>query len=494
MEENKKKVFWIGFGCAAGAALLIAAVFMAGILFGRKSDTDTDTKKVVKTETKEVKASPVSSNEVVILNDVIFFFSEQTLGSALVNGDGTLGEVVSEGTFSDEPMDMAVVGEELYFTIPDGIFRMNLKEKGEPELISEDGAFGRFVLLEDTLYYMEDDCVCGVSAGGGKARVLTPQVEDYEITEYGIYYTTGNGSIYRTGLDGKETETVAEASEDARMMYYGNMLYLYGSDGVKRFQLSDGKIKELSIPGLTGQMEKLLVTDDFLLYDTGDETRKYDFDTKEDTAIRNIFLPSKGDYQIYGGHIFYHLTGEITGISLDDFEEVNTDVKSLLNSGHVPEKDEAEQKMESGAAKAYDADTYDISRNLVSNTSEGNTAFVASDDFNLYLNYEDFSNGLWDYKVTDMNTITFYYTPAEDARFGGVVFYLSAYDWGDNGYAEMPDYQIAGTSEEKKYIVSFPTDLQYDPDSSVQKEEYTRLSEYAHRIEQENPENPFSVY
>lgn len=70
---------------------------------------------------------------------------------------------------------------------------------------------------------------------------------------------------------------------------------------------------------------------------------------------------------------------------------------------------------------------------------------------------------------------------------------IRAYGWGDNSYSELPSYQIAGLSSDKKYVAIFPTDVQYDSNDSIQCSEYPALLEYAKRVDQDNPDNPFSV-
>ena len=52
---------------------------------------------------------------------------------------------------------------------------------------------------------------------------------------------------------------------------------------------------------------------------------------------------------------------------------------------------------------------------------------------------------------------------------------------------------IGNLSEDKKYIVVFPTDVQYNINDSIQKEEYERLKEFAEQIYGQNSDNPLSI-
>lgn len=135
---------------------------------------------------------------------------------------------------------------------------------------------------------------------------------------------------------------------------------------------------------------------------------------------------------------------------------------------------------------------YRIDANLYAKTSEGTVAFLATDHFCLYFNYDDFSNGLWEWETADSSSINFYYAPARAAGYGGLVFSLRAYDWGDNGYADWPHYAMAGQTNTKKYVVTFPTDVQYDPNDESQAAEYQRLFQYAERIDQNSSDSPIS--
>ena len=82
--------------------------------------------------------------------------------------------------------------------------------------------------------------------------------------------------------------------------------------------------------------------------------------------------------------------------------------------------------------------------------------------------------------------------PDEDAR--DIIRRSGAeLDWGDNGYADTPATQMAGQSGDKKYVVIFPTDVRYDPSSTVQAEQYGQLRALAEGIDMNanHANNPF---
>lgn len=144
------------------------------------------------------------------------------------------------------------------------------------------------------------------------------------------------------------------------------------------------------------------------------------------------------------------------------------------------------------APAAQSSGGYRIDSGLEVRTSQG-LIFMQGDYFTLYFNTDDFNAGLWGWETTSDTTMNFYYTKARDSGLSGTVFTLIAYDWGDNGYENFPNYNIAGLTEDKKYIVTFATDLQFDADDPVQTSEYNRLKEWAMNINQNNSANPFAA-
>lgn len=108
-------------------------------------------------------------------------------------------------------------------------------------------------------------------------------------------------------------------------------------------------------------------------------------------------------------------------------------------------------------------------------TPDGGDKVLETDHFSLqFPAYID-----WDYKVVDNTTLDIIYTPAAKSGFGGNVVTIMAYDWGDNSYEDFPDWSVAGSDADKKYIAVFPTDVRFDPNDSTQQKEYQELLEIA---------------
>lgn len=184
---------------------------------------------------------------------------------------------------------------------------------------------------------------------------------------------------------------------------------------------------------------------------------------------------------------------ENNSVATIDAQQNNSEETTDEQQNNSEETTDAQQNTtDTQASNSQGSGAYNISNGLQARISDG-TGFMQNDYFYLIFNYDDFAEGLWEFYATDANTIKFYYTKAKAAGYGGWVFSLVAYDWGDNGYEEYPEYSIAGLSEEKKYIAVFSTDVQFDPNDQTQQEEYSRLLTYAKRIDQTNKDNPLAV-
>lgn len=134
-------------------------------------------------------------------------------------------------------------------------------------------------------------------------------------------------------------------------------------------------------------------------------------------------------------------------------------------------------------------DGYDIAEDLYLHVSEGNVIFETS-HFTIYLP----GSVEWDYAVLDDTAIKFYYTPAHRSGYGGCFVTIKAFDRGDNSYEDIPDYKIAATSSDKKYVAILPTDLQYDGSDADQAEEYGKLLSWANHLDVNDDGNPMIVH
>lgn len=505
-----------GVGAQGGTALASEGMQQVSVDAEQKAEKEAENKKILKSsankvisEAKETGEKVCRSGYVAIVNNVLFFPYENHLCSALIEEDGSVIEIISEGTFSEKLLGLNVYGTDLYLSLQSGFYKMDLKTMEQPVQISTESNYGDIIISDDYLYFLHNSCVSRIPLEGGTAETLTPEAKDYAITNQAIYYTTGNGKLYRGALDGSSSEKLGDIPDNARLHLVKDQLFIVG-DEVLQYDLSK---KELSGIPLSYDIDPewaALVTENELLYCCTDgPTIRYDFKTQKETDIGYVYIPDKWYLQTYNGFAYmYWGSDKLKALDLTSFEDTEYYVTEALDaaggenqSGGQNEaggenqsggQNEAGSREEATQGQDTSQDGYRIDANLYAKTSEGTVAFMATDYFCLYFNYNDFSNGLWEWETVDDTTISFYYAPARAAGYGGLVFSLRAYDWGDNGYADWPHYAMAGLTNAKKYVVTFPTDVQYDSNDAGQTEEYQRLFQYAERIDENNSDNPIS--
>lgn len=81
----------------------------------------------------------------------------------------------------------------------------------------------------------------------------------------------------------------------------------------------------------------------------------------------------------------------------------------------------------------------------------------------------------WGYEILANTALEIFHKSARDSGYGGWVVTIIAYDWEDDSYEQFPSWALAGTSADKKYIVQFPTDVQFDSQDSTQSSEYREM-------------------
>lgn len=506
MENKGEKLKWIAVG--AGAVLLVLAVFAAGMHFGGKKNGEA--KEAVKpaieekadaaegkdsVQPTETPAAPsrqepaagegVSRGHyVAAADDAILFYLDERLGSASINSDGTVADVTLEETMKGRFYGLARQDSVLYFTSTEGIYKLDPKEKGQPEQLSSETSNKPFSVYDGYLYIMKEDTLYRIPVSGGEIQTLFSGAADFIVTNQGIYYIGKGGKLFHSDYEGKAVEQVAEAEAESRLFLYGNDIYIKNEE-VWQYNIPEKKIAQIPLKQKCSSDKDLWVTDQFLLYESAEgEACQYFIETGEEKIIGNVYIPSQETGQIYGDFIYYSFnSGDLSWLSLKDFSDEDIDVEGPLYAAKGTPPADSEAEKDSG---------YQIAANLSLDTGD-NLARVNTDHFTLTLDYDDYAKGLWGWDVTSSDSMVFYDQEARDAGFGGVVFWLEAYDWGSNDYDQLPAYKIAGLTNDKKYVVSFATDVQYDSNSQEQTENYQRLREFAQRIDQDREDNPLTV-
>lgn len=404
-------------------------------------------------------------------------------GTALLQGTvDTSGQVTDIQQTMDLGEDVRLIlidGDDVYCNRKDGIYRYELGNS-EGEKLTEKAAYGGFWTVDGALFFKQDDMLCTLSDSGVE-RPLLSSVVDCVVTTEGIYYLTEEAKLFRADLDGTEVEEITSVNDTLfAIEVYQDSIYLKGTN-VWIYDESEKTCEKLPLQEELEEEGNILITDTYLIYDaaSGDH-RQFFFDTEQEQKtgyVTNVENP----YSVqYNGCLYYTFhSGNLTAVNL-----------VTLESQEIEWTEEGQG--ESTAVSGQNDEEYDIAANLFGRLSDG-IASVSSDYIFMIFNYDDYANGLWNVETVDKRTLRFFYTKADESGYGGTVFTIIAYDWGDNSYTDLPNYEVAALSEDKKYIILFPTDVQYDPQDSTQKEEYQRLAAYAKRIKNGNEDNPFGA-
>ena len=214
------------------------------------------------------------------------------------------------------------------------------------------------------------------------------------------------------------------------------------------------------------------------------EVWRYDKNSgRESITEAQYDLPDYRQGYLENDVLCYVLADTLFWMNLESGESNKIDKKAAIRG----KQEEAPVQADPGTDVSDTSGSYNIAENIGIFNSEGQ-ARLESRYFTLYLP----ADGDWNYRVLNDRTVQVYYEPAYNSGNGGNLVTIQAYDWGDNSYADLPEFTIAGQSEDKKYIAIFPTDVQFGPG---EEKGYRKMFEYVQRIdssEEKAKDNPFS--
>lgn len=461
-------------------------------------------------ESLEVTARP--SAYVEILDDRLYWRDDETLWTARFEDDGSLAYFQQLGTLKDRIRGIAAYDGVLYLLSIEGIYRMDPDETAdEAELLVDEGASDDLWVTSEGLLYLGDGTLSRASLTGSDETVLKEGVKDFVVAGGKVYMLGEDGAFARCDLDGSD-ETVLDAARDrhdeSMLVADGDDVYLVSSDVLVCRDGAEGA-EEVGLSQEVGAPDRTVAHEGTIFYESASETCYRHADGGEsDEELERAYFRGKPYARIQDGILYYTISGEdITVVDLDEIGEreeyvvedevaATSKVEIAASESTKDASDGSEEidyeRLKTGSPKAIPESDYDIGAGLEMHQS-GGQGVVTTDHFTLTLDGDQVSQGLWQVEQIDSTTIKFVYAPARQAGFDGTVFTLKAYDWGDNGYADIPATQMAGQSGDKKYVVIFPTDVRYDPSSTVQAEQYGQLRAWAEGIDMNanHVNNPF---
>lgn len=443
-------------------------------------------------EAKNYKEGVIDASNLYVKNGVAFWGYGQQLCSALIDDSQNLHDFVSEGTLNGEIYSLAIDGNDMYLSTEKGIVRMSLEEANQGQsqvsVVSDrELSTSSFQIYDGNLYFTYGTSLYSVPKDGGDEKSLEENIKEFQVTVNGIYCLNGNGDLLCVSLDGTERKTLCELGSEGEISIQDDKIYITTGDDkdyVYVYDLEKADYEKLHFEKDLSPYYPVWVTKECLYYETDDfKVFRYDFQTGTESQSEVEYDLSKIDEGYLENNVLYYvLSDDLYWIHLDEGESFKMAKGEALgadaDNGTVPDT--------AGADSPSGDSTYNIAENIGVFNSEGQ-ARLESKYFSLYLP----ADGDWIYQVDDNTMVSIYYKPSYDSGAGGYLVAIKAFDWGDNSYEEYPAYAVAGTSEDKKYIAIFPTDVQYEPS---QETGYRRMYDYVMRIndsEENAADNPF---
>lgn len=498
--SGRSKTLILVLGAVVIVLIVIISVLATLLVTGNKDSIKTTGEASTETMPEQKESHDVDESNVrtdnyikaaymVVSDDKIYWGYDERLCEADIEKGGALSNISEYGRMEDDIDLLAMKNGVLYFNCYDGIYRVALGESLEAaEQIVSHKSIDGFWLTENKIYFDEDEILYCTDLSGGNIKEIVSDVESYILSESGIYYISDQDEFLKTDWDGKSRDRLEKLENVEEIVIHNQDIYVAG-EKLWVYHTDKGTLEKVPISETIEDDEEILVTDDYILYEAknGDDYQ-YSFKEEKDENM-NIVLYAGNPYSVqYKGYLYYSFhSGNVTCLDLEtlDYETYDAD-NSLFESSRETKSVENEKSNNSVTAG------YDIAANLAVRLTDG-VGLVQSDYINLVMPYDDLADGLWEIEADSTSSISFYYSKARASGNGGFVFSIEAYDWGDNSYEDYPHYVIGNLSEDKKYIVVFPTDVQYNINDSIQKEEYERLKEFAEQIYGQNSDNPLSI-
>lgn len=413
--------------------------------------------------------------------DRIFWGWDTILCSAQVDENGDIYNIAAEGTMQERIMDIAIAEDTIYLTTYDGLFYTSLDDFGQSaanaQMLYDSMLLDGFQLYDGYVYYRSGSSLKRTPDDRAQEERLLTGVEDYQVTEEGIFYTDEDGGLFFIRHDGSGKEFLTDTPREAQIVMHGDDIYFWGKENARLycFDLNREITQEIFLNEEFYTSDDIWVTDEYLAYRSTDyDCYKYYFaDGSEEALDELASLPEERAGWLQE-EILY-------SAGMDTFYW-----KSLRDNW--TERIKKEDVFGGEALEENIPADFDMGKGAGIGVSEG-SSFFSNDYFMLYLP----ADVGWNYEIINENTVQFFLESASESGYGGKFLSIRAYGWGENGYEEIPRYRIAGLSNDKIYVAIFPTDLQYNPDDPQQAAEYQRVQEFMERIDENSEEgnNPF---
>lgn len=150
-------------------------------------------------------------------------------------------------------------------------------------------------------------------------------------------------------------------------------------------------------------------------------------------------------------------------------------------------QEEPEEEAAEGELVAEETtDAFDISAGMTrEDNAETGEATIDNDYFTVTLPDAD----QWGYDIDSPTSITFFHIASREAECGGRLFSVEAFEPDDESYDPMP-FEVLGEKDGKKFVVTYPSDVQTDLENEETSAEYQKLFAIAQSIKADDPSSP----
>ncbi|NLD20222.1 MAG: hypothetical protein GX663_08260 [Clostridiales bacterium] len=465
-------------GIAAGVVVIVGAIIAVLIITGASKDS--------------MKDVTLGRSVAVDSSNVAFWGHGNYLCSGLVDDAGSIGDFTIEAQMTSGINSLAVFESDLYVAAADGFFRYGLEEmeKGgtvKPKQLMDDSLSDGFEIYDGKIYYIYGYTLYSMNTSGKGETTVAEDVNDYDVTSDGIYYTKKDGNIYLLSTDGAQQNLLAKTEEPCTINITGDNIYYSSQKGkdvyvynIKKETSTKAYKKEALAP-----YSYVWANEDYMLYKTDSyKCRIVSLaDVKEFKATDADDLPDKEQGVMVGNTLYGYnkYSGKLYEYNLADKTYKETKMEEVL-ADLLAKSEKKSSPSNSGS--------YDIADNIIRYAGEGSEDMLDTKYFSLLVP----NDVEWEWEKNDSTSITIYYSPAKKSN-GGEVVTIAAYDWGSNAYGDLPDYTIAGKTEDKIYVAIFPTDQQVSSTDEKQSSEYAKLVKHMRNVNDKatSGSNPFSV-
>ena len=458
----------------------------------------------------------VSGSYVEIIGDALYWGRDNELWTASIDEDGLVDEMEPLTVFDEDISLIAKDGRMLFVCCDDGIWRIDTDEEQEdPERIIRADSIDDFWLTGTGIGYLSDDELFHTDYQGDEEQRLASGISHFGATNGLVYAVSESGELTEINTATGDEEAIDEVNEETELVAFGATMYL-ACEGEELRYVSGNALEDLGLKHPLGDPSKLLILPDDVYYEgaSGDDYR-FD-DSGEDENLGTVIFRGKPMSRMKDGYLYYTIDGdEITVVDLEndfeyetfDVDDADSDDDDAASASSASSSSNSSSRSDSSTTNDPDEatpdrpfvgstteDIYDIAESIEMHSTGGTTVLTTS-HFTLPLGATSGMGGEWTVYPNSTLTIEFYCTAARDSGHNGLVFTLAAYDWNDNSYSDIPTAQVAGVSEDKKFVVWMPTDLQYDSSNSTQKRLYQEMRSFAESLDMNsNPDgNPFTV-